>query len=73
MASSTFDITPRYSDGYEESVNPFKQFTVKERQRKYANLNPADKMALSMSRFIFSNKQAGGLFSLGFSHETLGQ
>lgn len=52
------DATKRYSQGYEESINPFKAFSAKEKQRKYMNMSPADKISIALSRWVLSNKTA---------------
>lgn len=56
--SSSEDTESRYSMQYEERLDPFSTFNRKERQRKYMNLKPYDKITLSMGRFIMSNKVA---------------
>ncbi|XP_048764884.1 protein CASP-like [Ostrea edulis] len=56
--SSTEDAESRYSMQYEERLDPFSTFSKKERQRKYMNLRPYDKITLSMGRFIMGNKIA---------------
>ncbi|XP_074640657.1 protein CASP-like [Tubulanus polymorphus] len=48
----------QYSSRYEEKLDPFTMFSKKERQRKYMNLKPYDKITLSMGRFIMSNRVA---------------
>ncbi|XP_033747853.1 protein CASP-like [Pecten maximus] len=48
----------RYSSQYEEKLDPFSNFSRKERQRRYMNLKPYDKITLSMGRFIMGNKTA---------------
>ncbi|KAK3083131.1 hypothetical protein FSP39_014842 [Pinctada imbricata] len=52
------DAETRYSTQYEEKLDPFSTFSRKERQRKYMNLKPYDKVTLSMGRFIMGNKTA---------------
>jgi len=52
------DTENRYSSQYEERLDPFSSFNKKERQRKYMNLKPYDKITLSMGRFIMGNKTA---------------
>ena len=52
----------RYSQGYEESINPFKAFSAKEKQRKYMNMSPADKISIALSRWVLSNKTARLVF-----------
>lgn len=56
--ASSEDTESRYSMQYEERLDPFSTFSRKERQRKYMNLKPYDKITLSMGRFIMSNKVA---------------
>lgn len=50
------DTVSRYGPDYEESINPFKAFNNKERQRKYFNLSPADKFTLNLGKIVLSNK-----------------
>ncbi|KAK2148954.1 hypothetical protein LSH36_474g04051 [Paralvinella palmiformis] len=52
------DTERRYLTQYEEKLDPFSSFSRKERQRKYMNLNPYDKITLSMGRFVLGNKMA---------------
>ncbi|ELT91707.1 hypothetical protein CAPTEDRAFT_219049 [Capitella teleta] len=52
------DTENRYSSQYEEKLDPFSSFSKKERQRKYMNLKPYDKITLSMGRFVMGNKIA---------------
>ncbi|XP_062592196.1 protein CASP-like [Saccostrea cucullata] len=56
--ASTEDAESRYSMQYEERLDPFSTFSRKEKQRKYMNLKPYDKITLSMGRFIMGNKVA---------------
>lgn len=56
------ETTKRYSQGYEESINPFKAFNAKEKQRKYMNMSPADKISIALSRWVLSNKTARLVF-----------
>lgn len=48
----------KYSTEYEAKLDPFSTFSRKERQRKYMNLNPYDKITLGMGRFVMGNKIA---------------
>ncbi|KAL5016637.1 hypothetical protein ScPMuIL_006226 [Solemya velum] len=48
----------RYSSQYEERLDPFSSFSRTERQRKYMNLKPYDKITLGMGRFIMGNPLA---------------
>ncbi|ESO97739.1 hypothetical protein LOTGIDRAFT_208887 [Lottia gigantea] len=48
----------RYSSQYEERLDPFSTFSRKEKQRRYMNLKPYDKITLSMGQFIMGNKVA---------------
>jgi hypothetical protein len=53
----------KYREIYEESVNPFTEFSKRERQRQYGNLNPAERLTLTGSRLLLSTKLARtGLF-----------
>ncbi|XP_069471090.1 protein CASP isoform X4 [Ambystoma mexicanum] len=55
---SSDDTELRYSSQYEERLDPFTSFSRKERQRKYQNLSPWDKVTLGMGRLILSSKTA---------------
>lgn len=52
------DTESKYSAQYEQKLDPFSSFSRKERMRKYMNLNPYDKITLSMGRFVMGNKIA---------------
>ncbi|KAH9524242.1 Protein CASP [Bulinus truncatus] len=54
----TDDVTNIYSSQYEERLDPFTSFSRKERQRRYLELKPYDKITLSMGRLIMGNKTA---------------
>ena len=43
---------------YEARINPFTQFSQRERQRKYRELTVAEKITLSTTRMFLSNKFA---------------
>lgn len=46
----------RYSAQYENTLDPFTSFNQKEKQRKYMNLSPPEKVTLGVSRMILSSK-----------------
>lgn len=48
----------RYSSQYEERLDPFTTFSRQERQRRYGELKPYDKITLGMGRVIMGNKLA---------------
>ncbi|KAI8884818.1 hypothetical protein K501DRAFT_247112 [Backusella circina FSU 941] len=50
------DPADKYGRLYEESMNPFTQFHRKEENRRYNNLNPAEKLTLNLTRVLFSHK-----------------
>ncbi|KAF9411877.1 hypothetical protein BGZ94_001210 [Podila epigama] len=50
------DPTDRYRNIYEESMNPFEAFHKKEESRRFNNMTPADKVMLTMSRLVLTNK-----------------
>ncbi|CAG5118756.1 unnamed protein product, partial [Candidula unifasciata] len=52
------DVTTNYSSQYEERLDPFTSFSRKERQRRYLELKPYDKITLSMGRLIMGNSTA---------------
>ncbi|XP_012558944.1 protein CASP-like isoform X1 [Hydra vulgaris] len=52
------DSTQRYSNSYEERIDPFNDFSRKEKLQRYSNLSTPEKITLNMTRFILSNKVA---------------
>lgn len=56
--SHSDDMESRYSSQYEAKLDPFSSFSRKERQRKYMNLSPFEKITLGMGRAILSSKVA---------------
>jgi len=50
------NVEQKYSEMYEESVNPFAVFNRKEKYKRYKNLNPAEKVILSSGRILLSTK-----------------
>ncbi|CAN0451592.1 unnamed protein product, partial [Ectocarpus fasciculatus] len=48
----------RYGQLYEARINPFTQFSQRERQRKYQELTVAEKITLSTTRMFLGNKFA---------------
>uniref|UniRef100_A0A6A7FZB6 Protein CASP-like n=1 Tax=Hirondellea gigas TaxID=1518452 RepID=A0A6A7FZB6_9CRUS len=46
----------RYDKIYEENLNPFQQFNRMESQKRYSNLNSAEKITLSTTRFFLRRK-----------------
>jgi homeobox protein cut-like len=48
----------RYRNRYEERLDPFASFSQQERQRRYGQLNVAEKILLSFVQFMVSNKIA---------------
>ncbi|KAG0029013.1 hypothetical protein BGZ81_004205 [Podila clonocystis] len=50
------DPTDRYRNIYEESMNPFEAFHKKEENRRFNSMTPADKVMLTMSRLVLTNK-----------------
>ena len=52
----------RYSSQYEEHLDPFMTFNKKEKQRKYMNLSPPEKVTLGVSRMILSSKVGRTVF-----------
>ncbi|XP_022257639.1 homeobox protein cut-like isoform X2 [Limulus polyphemus] len=52
------EMESRYSVQYEEKLDPFSRFSKQEKQRKYMNLSPFEKITLSMGRTILSNRIA---------------
>ena len=55
----------KYRSAYEEKINPFAAFHRRERQQRYAELNPAEKLMLSFSSFFLANRHAR-LFLFGY-------
>ena len=52
------DVTSKYSSQYEAHIDPFSDFNRKERQRKYVNLNSAERVVLNLGKMILSDKIA---------------
>lgn len=48
----------RYGRIYEAGINPFTQFSQREKQRKYQELTVAEKITLSTTRMFLGNKFA---------------
>jgi len=48
----------RYRSLYEQQTNPFTQFSLQERQRKYAELPVAEKITLNTTHMFLSSKSA---------------
>ncbi|CAN0277497.1 unnamed protein product, partial [Scytosiphon promiscuus] len=48
----------KYGQLYEARINPFTQFSRRERQRKYQELTVAEKITLSTTRMFLGNKFA---------------
>ena len=46
--SPTDSVLARYSNAYEEQLNPFKQFSQEERHRRYQALQPHEKIMHSL-------------------------
>lgn len=59
---SAEEAVGRYSSQYEESKNPFNEFSKQEKQRKYSTMTPADKMVHSVAKIVLNNKQARLIF-----------
>ncbi|ORZ09113.1 CASP C terminal-domain-containing protein [Lobosporangium transversale] len=53
---SLSDPTDRYRSMYEESMNPFEAFHKKEESRRFNSMTPTDKVMLTMSRLVLTNK-----------------
>merc|ERR1712025_993001 len=51
-------VENRYQNEYEKRLDPFQSFSQAERKRKYGQLSVAEKVILSLVRFIVSNKTA---------------
>ncbi|KAF9930662.1 hypothetical protein FBU30_000202 [Linnemannia zychae] len=56
MQMQSLDPTDRYRNMYEESMNPFEAFHKKEESRRFNSMTPADKVMLTMSRLVLTNK-----------------
>ncbi|KAL3688801.1 hypothetical protein R1sor_015110 [Riccia sorocarpa] len=52
------DIESKYKKMYEDDINPFAQFSKKEKERRYKELGIRDKITLSSGRFLLGNKYA---------------
>ena len=59
----------RYEKMYEEKVNPFAAFHRRERQQRYAELAPPEKLILKVSHFLLASGRGGRharLFLVGY-------
>eukprot|EP00912_Choanoflagellata_sp_UC4_P000857 UC4_evm3s526 len=52
------DLTKKYHRKYEEHNNPFRDWSSRERQKRFANMGPADKIIMSMGKMILGSKIA---------------
>ena len=57
-------VESRYRSSYEQKLDPFSSFSQQEKQRKYGQLSVAEKVILSLVRFIVSNKTARMMLTL---------
>jgi len=57
-------VESRYQSDYERKLDPFQSFSQAERKRKYGQLSVAEKVILSLVRFIVSNKTARMMLTL---------
>jgi len=49
-------VEQKYSQMYEDTINPFAIFNRKERYKRYKDLNPAEKVILNGGRILLSSK-----------------
>lgn len=54
-------VSARYRDKYEESIDPFRHFKQQE-NRRAQNLNPADRVAMQITKLLTSNKYSRLVF-----------
>ena len=52
----------KYTNEYEQKLDPFTKFSNAEKQKRYSNLKLHDKFTLSFGRFILSSKMARLIF-----------
>jgi len=50
------DVERKYHDLYEQKMNPFVAFEKHEKQRRLANLNAAERIVITSSRFFLASK-----------------
>eukprot|EP00043_Microstomoeca_roanoka_P009542 m.91049 g.91049 ORF g.91049 m.91049 type:complete len:672 (+) comp14613_c0_seq1:278-2293(+) len=55
-------LIAKYSSEYEEHISPFHEFSSRERQRRYMNLNAGDRLTLTLGKAILGNKHARLIF-----------
>lgn len=55
-------VLNKYSSQYEDSISPFQEFSSNERKRRYMNLNPGDRLTLTLGRAVLGNKHARLIF-----------
>lgn len=68
--ASKDDILQRYADIYDQKMNPFQQFHQRQQNQRFNSLSPTDKVALSISRMLVTNRYTRlvVVFYLGFLH-----
>lgn len=59
MLDNDVDLEAKYRPLYEDAVNPFTLFSRAEKDKRYAQLNAADKLTLSTSRILLQHKYRG--------------
>lgn len=59
---SAEDAVNRYSQAYEEKLNPFNEFSVAEKKRKMQSMNLADKLVHTVSRIVLGSSRARLVF-----------
>ncbi len=55
-------VSDKYHHLYEGQLDPFKRFGRQEESRRLAAMNPADRAALSITKFIIHNKYSRWIF-----------
>eukprot|EP00038_Savillea_parva_P031551 m.87819 g.87819 ORF g.87819 m.87819 type:complete len:661 (+) comp9725_c0_seq1:131-2113(+) len=59
---SADDAVNKYSQAYEEKLNPFSEFSAAEKKRKLQSMNLADKLVHTVSRIVLGSSKARLVF-----------
>ena len=59
-------VLNKYTNEYENKLDPFNKFNFREKQKRYSNLQFHDKFLMSFGRFILSSKTSRLIFCVYF-------
>jgi hypothetical protein len=60
------NVYQKYTNAYEQKLDPFSKFNYEEKRRRYANLKLHEKFSLQFGSFILSNQWARLIFFVYF-------